>query len=223
MSSTTPLSPFEQTLKTHAIMCSLGFLVLLPIGVLIARLTRTFTNKWFYAHEIFQLILAGPIILVGWYFGHKAANTLGDGNFSHTHGRIGVTLLVGYVAQLALGIIIHQFKTPRLFGGRRPPQNYFHAILGLSILGLAAYQVHYGYAIEWPNITGNVHPIPRYAVIAWVGIIITFWTLYIIGLALLPRQYKQESYARLSAATARHTNDSTIQLNPYYRDAEPQK
>jgi Na+/H+ antiporter NhaA len=161
MSSTSqppPLSSLEQQIKTHAILCAIGFLVLLPIGVLIARLTRTFTSAWFYAHETFQLILAGPIILVGWYYGHKAADVIGDGNRSKTHRvscqfnkfqhtahfilqNIGVTLLLFYVGQLALGIIIHTFKTPRLFNGRRPPQNYFHAVLGLSILALAGYQV----------------------------------------------------------------------------------
>jgi len=224
-SQPTPLSSLEQQIKTHAILCAIGFLILLPIGVLIARLTRTFTSAWFYAHETFQLILAGPIIFVGWYYGHKAADVIGDGNRSKTHGNIGVTLLLCYVAQLALGIIIHKFKTPRLFNGRRPPQNYFHAVLGLSILALAGYQVHYGYDIEWPNITGNVHPIPRYVVFVWAAALITFWALYTTGLALLPRQFKQESYSRLSAGAAppQHPNDSTIRLEPYYRDGGQHK
>lgn len=54
---------------------------------------------------------------------------------------IGVTLLLCYIGQVVIGMIIHKFKTPRLFNGRRPPQNYFHAVLGLFILGLAGYQV----------------------------------------------------------------------------------
>jgi hypothetical protein len=40
-----PLSPFESRVRTHALLESIGFLVLLPIGVLVARYTRTFTAR----------------------------------------------------------------------------------------------------------------------------------------------------------------------------------
>ena len=32
---------------------------------------------------------------------------------------------------------------PSFFRGHRPPQNYFHAVLGLAIIALAAYEVSF--------------------------------------------------------------------------------
>jgi Eukaryotic cytochrome b561 len=66
---------------------------------------------------------------------------------------VGVALLALYIAQCVLGAFIHFVKIP--FGFKRPPQNYGHAILGLTILGLALYQVRLGYKEEWPNTTGR--------------------------------------------------------------------
>jgi len=85
---------------------------------------------------------------------------------------------------------------PSLFRGHRPPQNYFHAILGLVILALAAYQVHYGLTTEWAFTTGNLHPVPKKAIHAWEALIIVFWILYGLGLGLLPRQFSQEKQGR---------------------------
>lgn len=61
--------------------------------------------------------------------------------FSDKHQKIGLTLVILYVIQLALGLVIHVLKTPSLFGGQRPPQNYLHVVLGIAILALAAYNV----------------------------------------------------------------------------------
>lgn len=43
--STFPLSPIEQKARTHALLCTIGFLILLPVGTLVARYTRTFTRR----------------------------------------------------------------------------------------------------------------------------------------------------------------------------------
>ena len=40
-----------------------------------------------------------------------------------------------------IGIFIHAVRVPFLFIAHRPPQNYFHATLGLVILAMAGYQV----------------------------------------------------------------------------------
>ena len=47
---------------------------------------------------------------------------------------------------MSLGAFIHYVRVFRVsfpFGSRRPPQNYIHALLGLTILTLAEYQVLY--------------------------------------------------------------------------------
>jgi hypothetical protein len=40
-----PLSSLEIKARTHAILCTVGFLILLPLGVLLARYARTFTRR----------------------------------------------------------------------------------------------------------------------------------------------------------------------------------
>jgi hypothetical protein len=91
-----------------------------------------------------------------------------------------------------VGMVIHYVKptTPRA----RLPQNYFHAILGIAIIGGSYYTVHEGYADQWPQATGrkaaaSVTP-------AFIVVGIAFPLLYVLGLVLLPKQYKKERAAR---------------------------
>ncbi|KAF5336249.1 hypothetical protein D9758_014359 [Tetrapyrgos nigripes] len=198
--SSLPLFPTEVLARNHAILCTVGFLILLPLGTLLARYARTFTNRWFFGHAIIQLFLSGPVIFAGWHYGWKAADELELGHFEDPHTKMGLALLILYVIQLVWGLFIHFVKTPSPFGpGTRPPQNYFHAFLGLVILILAQEQVHYGLWTEWPTTTGNIHTVPQSAKHAWIALVVVFWVLYIAGLALVPRQFGQESRAREKA------------------------
>jgi hypothetical protein len=49
-----PLLPYQKLIVAHAIFCTLGFLLLLPAGVLLARYLRTFITTWFKGHWIVQ-------------------------------------------------------------------------------------------------------------------------------------------------------------------------
>lgn len=40
-----PLSDIEKRARNHAILCTIGFLILLPIGTLVARYSRTLPYK----------------------------------------------------------------------------------------------------------------------------------------------------------------------------------
>lgn len=77
---------------------------------------------------------------------------------------MGLVLFVLYFVQAGLGAIIHWVKPkgPR----RRPPQNYFHAILGITIIGLALWQVRTGFRDEWPSVTGR-DDVPNGVNIVW--------------------------------------------------------
>ncbi|RDB30646.1 hypothetical protein Hypma_005765 [Hypsizygus marmoreus] len=189
-----PLTDLEKKAKIHAILCTTGFLIFLPIGVLVARYTRTFTNKWWTAHAVIQLLISAPVIFAGWTLGHQTADTLGLGHFIDTHQKTGLSLLVLYVVQLLLGLVVHFLKLP-WFRGRRPLQNYVHVLLGLVIFIVAAFQVHYGLYTEWNVALGGLHKVPQSAKNAWLAFIIIFWFLYIAGMAMLPRQVKQEQRA----------------------------
>ncbi|KAF5371443.1 hypothetical protein D9757_009989 [Collybiopsis confluens] len=192
-----PLTPPEVLAKRHAILVTIGFLILLPIGALIPRYTRTFTPAWFPAHFAIQLFLSGPIIFAGWYYGYQTSDILQLGHFYDPHQKMGLTLLILYCVQLALGLFTHFIKLRSPFGpGTRAPQNYFHVFLGLVILVLAAEQVHYGLYIEWETNLAGLHNIPMSAKHAWIALIVIFWVLYLVGLALVPRQFTQERNSR---------------------------
>jgi hypothetical protein len=159
-----PLTSIEVMARNHAIVSTVGFLILLPLGVLLARYARTFTRRyvlfspldvypshefidddsWFWGHAVMQLVISGPVIFAGWAMGHSLANTLELESLYDPHQQIGIALLAMYVTQLLLGTVIHYVKMPGLFRGHRPPQNYLHVVLGLAILALAAYQVRNG-------------------------------------------------------------------------------
>jgi hypothetical protein len=99
---------------------------------------------------------------------------------------------------VVLGAFVHFVRIPFPFLGHRPPQNYIHALLGLAMLALANYEVHYGIYVEWPLMTGNVHPVKQAAKHAWLALVIVFWSLYAIGLVFLRRQYTKEREGRLA-------------------------
>lgn len=79
------------------------------------------------------------MIFAGVAYGFQAANSLEFPMLQDPHQKIGVALIALYAIQLLLGMFIHFIKLP--IRGHRPPQNYFHVVLGLAILALAAYQV----------------------------------------------------------------------------------
>lgn len=174
----------------HGVICVLGFLFLLPLGALVARYFRTSTTVWFKAHQTIQFFLAGPLILIGFSLGVAVVADLGDSHFDSTHAvchefplrpsqsylnrdtqRVGLVLFILYLVQVIIGNLIHVFK-PKSALRRRPPQNYFHAVLGLIIISTAFYQVRTGYKEEYPEITGR-EPLPKAADIVfyiWVTV-----------------------------------------------------
>lgn len=194
-----PLTYTDRLIIAHGILCVMGFLFFLPLGSLVARYLRTSTNTWFKAHQAIQFLLAGPIIAVGWSLGIAAVVSGGGPHFDNTHTRLGLVLLILYVVQANIGNIIHRFK-PKSALRRRPAQNYFHVFLGIIIIGASFYQVHTGYKDEFPEATGQ-DPLPKS-----VDIIFYVWTLlvpllYFGGLALLPKQFRQEAASRAKRAS----------------------
>ncbi|KAG8979326.1 hypothetical protein FRB93_010145 [Tulasnella sp. JGI-2019a] len=226
------LTPDEKKIRTHGILMTTGFLILLPLGVFIARFSRTvpfLQRKWFTAHWIIQLVLTGPIILAGVSLAAETHFTVTASN----HKGIGWGLLGMYVAQVLWGAIIHFWKpkpkvrdgsketatngsdTPassmyRMLGPlspsyyhrypaicARPLQNYGHAILGLTIISLAFYQVRLGYHLEWEFVFGLPYTyFLKHFNAWWVSWVIIIPCIYVAGLTLLPRQWRQEDPAR---------------------------
>jgi cytochrome b561 len=84
-----------------------------------------------------------PLIVASFALGVAAVKNSGAEQLNDTHKQWGLTIFVLYWVQVFLGAIIHFFK-PRSSALRirgRTVQNYFHAIFGLFIIGIAFYQV----------------------------------------------------------------------------------
>jgi len=190
-----PLKDYEKLIIAHAILCVIGFLLVLPAGALLARYLRTFVAGpvWFKSHAFIQFFIGGPIILVGVMLGVGAVSKSGALHLDDDHKRWGIAIFVLYLFQCLLGAFIHYVKEKNRV--RRPPQNYTHAILGLLVIAFALYQVHSGYDTEWPLTTGRDPLPPAVNVLFWVWVAL-LPILYGAGLAFLPKQYRQERNSR---------------------------
>ena len=164
------LLPYQQLLMAHAILSGIGFLIILPTGALLARWARTFTDKWFRAHWIFQAVFGIPVITAGWFLAVAGIIEKEGRHFDDTHKVLGLALFGAYILQILLGVHIHLFKPPNATRARpvpggtgkgsvavlittsgRPILNYCHAVLGLSIIALSFYQVPFGSSQDvWP-------------------------------------------------------------------------
>ncbi|KIM40060.1 hypothetical protein M413DRAFT_73322 [Hebeloma cylindrosporum] len=193
-SSSIPLQPYQKLIVGHAVLCVIGFLFLLPAGALFARYARTFMNNWFQGHWGLQFALAGPVIFVGVILGIASVSQAKAKHLDDDHKHWGIALFVLYLVQCALGAFIHFVKNANR--ARRPAQNYLHGVVGVVLIGLALYQVHSGYDHEWPTTTGR-DPLP-----SGVKTLFVIWAIllplsYAIGLAFLPKQYRQERGKRI--------------------------
>lgn len=199
------LTPSMKIFIAHGVLMTVGFMIILPLGALQARFLRTIVpgKWWFGAHWLLQWPLTTILITIGFALGVSEVNKLQTGQLNSTHKKWGLVLICLYIVQCSLGGIIHWFKSSKWT--HRPPQNYAHAMLGLTIIGLAFWQVYTGMRDEWPGISG--YEVPMGYCVFWKVWVIVIPILYLFGLALLPRQYriereqreKQQSPVKISA------------------------
>ncbi|RDX48387.1 hypothetical protein OH76DRAFT_1404980 [Lentinus brumalis] len=131
-------SQANSLLVVHAALSAAGFLILLPMGSLVARWSRIFTSKWFIAHWFINVVLGIPFICVGWALGPLAVAQQGREHIVTVHQICGVILFVLYIIQVALGTLIH-VRRPK-HGRAHPPRNVVHVVLGLALFGLSIYE-----------------------------------------------------------------------------------
>jgi len=187
-----PWGNHEKLIAAHGILLVTGFLVLLPTGSLIARWTRTVTPKWFKAHSIINMTIAMPIILIGWLLGPMAVIDHQAGHLVTTHQICGVFLLMVYLLQVWLGRYIHRRKAAGLVPANKPhpPSNVLHVCMGIITMTLAFFQVRSGLD-EWETATGR-GPLHAWCHDLWLAWTVIVPLAYIVGLALIPRQFYQE-------------------------------
>ncbi|KAF8623187.1 hypothetical protein AX17_007512 [Amanita inopinata Kibby_2008] len=141
--------------------------------------------------------MSAPLIFAGIGLGFRLTHDHGYHNFSRHHQRVGFALLILYIVQLILGNLVHFVKSDKMFKvAGRAVHNYVHAVIGLTIMAMACYQVHLGFYVEWPYAVSTVVQLPAGAKRSWLALTILMFSLYAIGLAFLPRQLKQEKQHR---------------------------
>ncbi|KAF5374583.1 hypothetical protein D9757_010155 [Collybiopsis confluens] len=210
-----PWTAAQRAAFAHAVFCTSGFLVFLPAGALFSRWLRTYRPSWFTAHWVLQFGAAGPAIIIGVLFGVHAVNN-NEHRVIHLddkHKKWGVGLFVLYIFQCLLGAFIHWVK-PKVKSsvstaasrGRRPLQNYLHAIVGLVLIGLGFYQVRNGYRVEWFKLRRGEIVQGDGADWVWDIWIVVVPISYLAGLALLPRQFRQESAQPIRAGSPTNTD-----------------
>ncbi|KAJ7432151.1 hypothetical protein FB451DRAFT_1065784 [Mycena latifolia] len=195
--STGPSTPearshYQAVVIAHALICVLGFAILLPAGALVARYMRTFRPWWYTAHWIAQFGIAGPVILIGVILGYLSSSTYRK-TAGDDHKTWGTIILALYFIQCALGAVIHYIKPKNV--RRRPPQNYLHAILGIVVMILGMYQIHTGYDDEWPRYVG-FGALPTGVNALWIVWCVLLVLAYAAGLYFIRKQYRQEAAAR---------------------------
>ncbi|KAI0708955.1 hypothetical protein C8T65DRAFT_204648 [Cerioporus squamosus] len=219
-SESTPLLPFQKMIVAHALLCTIGFLILLPAGALLARYARTFTSGWFQGHWLFQFAIAGPVIVSGVAVGIAAVSSAGAMHLDDDHKRWGIAIFVLYFIQCALGAIVHWIKpTSWTVRKKRPVQNYFHAIVGIIVIGLGFFQVRNGFSEEWTRVSGRP-PISNAVNIVWYVWVVLVPVLYLAGLALLPKQFRQERPRQKQAPSEDYAMRPGYTDEPRYSDRQ---
>ncbi|KAF4615119.1 hypothetical protein D9613_002770 [Agrocybe pediades] len=206
----------EKLIILHGFLVSVGFLVLLPAGSLIARLGRSFTPKWFKAHRASNMLVAFPVITLGVLLGPAIVYSKESFrvHFANTHEVFGIFLLFLYYAQVFLGRYIHNRRNELAKLGPitrpHPPFNILHIVLGVSIIAASFFQVRSGLQ-WWEALTGR-GPITNWAYPLWKAWIIILPIAYFGGYALLPRQFRLEresAYAPLPVGATEAGSQTT--------------
>ncbi|KAJ7787677.1 hypothetical protein B0H14DRAFT_3163073 [Mycena olivaceomarginata] len=197
--STPAFTPYESKARIHAHVAFAAFLIGLPLGTLMARYLRTFTNSWFWPHVIVNLLFTGPIVLTAFALGYQATNIAGVPHFVDPHQKTGLALFRDVPHPSSSG---HSSSTGSSSHPDSPadaPRKLPTRHLGLAIIALACFQTHFGMWNEWPFVTGKRAPHRREI----QALLARHCHCYLVSLcyraSLLPRQFRQEAAARHDA------------------------
>ncbi|GLJ21524.1 hypothetical protein SUGI_0398330 [Cryptomeria japonica] len=122
--------------KSHGVLGLIGWGILLPLGVIIARHFRQWDPAWFYLHIGFQM--AGFILgIAGISLGFKLSNRLSTD--VDTHKAIGIIMLAIGALQVA-ALFIRPQKDSKI----RKYWNWYHHWFGRILLILGIANIFYG-------------------------------------------------------------------------------
>ncbi|KAF3197152.1 hypothetical protein TWF192_007599 [Orbilia oligospora] len=185
----------------HAVVMSIAFVVLFPLGGIIIRLLRHTIRQAVYVHITLQ-VLSFSLAIVGLATGVMASATL-ESHFLYSHQFIGVVVMVLLFLQVILGASHHMmFKVK----GKRTWLSYAHIWLGRSaiIMGI----VNGGLGL--PLAKASLPPIAIYS-----GVAAIIFAVYLLGYGAIKLwEHKMgigkkdgEESRRRQVAAARHAAD----------------
>ncbi|KFM27971.1 Ferric-chelate reductase 1 [Auxenochlorella protothecoides] len=127
-------------IKVHAALLTVGWGILIPTGILLARSFKRHDPLWFYGHIAVQTLgLALGIAGVGIGF-HLVGGWTAPNDTVQTHRDLGVTILVLGVVQFLLAL-----TKPHKEHRRRGWWNLVHKWLGRAVVIIAIANIYYGY------------------------------------------------------------------------------
>jgi hypothetical protein len=80
----------QKLLLVHAVIGGIATVILLPLGVIIPRLSKTFVGRvwWIPAHGVVNGLLAGGLIIAAWAIAQsKLGGGMGPGDHSVSYPR----------------------------------------------------------------------------------------------------------------------------------------
>ncbi|CAA6667734.1 unnamed protein product [Spirodela intermedia] len=125
--------------RAHGVLTLIGWGVLLPIGMAVARYCKHWDPAWFYAHIFLQgggfvLGLAG--VITGFRLEDKVSDDV------DTHKAIGIFILVSGSLQV-VALLVRPKKTAKV----RKYWNWYHHYLGRIAVAFAAGNIFYGLSL----------------------------------------------------------------------------
>ncbi|KAL3616269.1 hypothetical protein CASFOL_039659 [Castilleja foliolosa] len=130
------INPESSLMRSHGLLNMLGWAILMPIGVMIARYMRKWDPIWFYSHATIQSL--GFILgLIGIITGLVLENRLSAS--VNKHKGIGIAILTLGCLQV-IAVLVRPNKTSEV----RKYWNWYHHGVGRVLILLAVINVFYG-------------------------------------------------------------------------------
>lgn len=127
----------DKKAKVHGSLQILGWGLILPIGILIARYARAWDPAWFYLHATFQLV-GFVCIIAGVVLGIQLAKDLQPPRLA-THRGLGL-----FVFALAILQVLAVFWRPKKETKVRMYWNWYHHLVGSLAIFLAIVNIFVG-------------------------------------------------------------------------------
>ncbi|XP_041998433.1 cytochrome b561 and DOMON domain-containing protein At3g07570-like [Salvia splendens] len=145
---TTEKQPESNLRRIHGLLNMLGWAILIPIGVMVARYMRKWDLLWFYMHAVTQSIcfILGVIgVICGFVLdGRLSANV-------PIHKALGIVIITFGCLQV-LALLIRPDKTSKV----RKYWNWYHFGVGRALVFLAVINVFYGIHLGKADSSWNV-------------------------------------------------------------------